>query len=67
MYIGGFSKDIERRYADMEILIREFNENSTDDRTEGINGSSGDQQRARLAIQRLNAIHNQYGHYVYTN
>ena len=24
---GGFSTDIQRRYADMEILIREFNEN----------------------------------------
>ncbi len=24
---GGFSHDIQRRYADMEILIREFNEN----------------------------------------
>ena len=47
----------------MEILIREFNENAAD----GSEGWNGDPQRAKLAIQRLNAIHNQYGHYVRIN
>ncbi len=27
---GGFRRDIQRRYADMELLIREFNENAVD-------------------------------------
>ena len=27
---GGFQEDIQRRYADMELLIREFNENAVD-------------------------------------
>ncbi len=33
---GGFSSDIQRRYADMEILIREFNENPPN----GVKGES---------------------------
>ena len=63
----------------MEILIREFNENATDVTRNGGGDKDEDEeeyededdddppQRARLAIQRLNAIHNQYGHYVHTN
>ena len=57
---GGFSKDISRRYADMELLIREFNENAAD----GTTAWNGNPARAKLAIQRLNAIHNQYGHLI---
>lgn len=58
--IGGFCKDIDRRYADMEILIREFNENAAD----GTESWDGYPQRAKLAIHRLNAIHNKYGNLI---
>jgi hypothetical protein len=52
---GGFEDDVQRRYADMELLIREFSENAVD-------GTRGEQpERALTAIKRLNAIHAQYG------
>lgn len=55
---GGFSaKGVDRRYADMEMLIREFVENSVDDLSE----DKGVESRARIALLRLNAIHNFYG------
>lgn len=53
----GFSRDVKRRYADMELLIREFNENAADGETRW----DGQHDRARIAIQRLNAIHDSYG------
>ena len=53
---GGFSRDVRRRYADMELLIREFNENAADGETRW----DGQPDRARIAIQRLNAIHAAY-------
>jgi len=90
---GGFQKDVQRRYADMELLIREFNENcpsanmfEKEKEAEASMGTSNDlndflytftgppielfeldpsdpseNQRAHLAILRLNAIHAQYG------
>ena len=54
---GGFSNDVQRRYADMELLIREFSENAAD----GEERWAGQPDRARKAIQRLNAIHDKYG------
>jgi len=54
---SGFKSDLHRRYADMELLIREFNENAAD----GTKGWDGQPERADVAIQRLNAIHNKYG------
>ena len=54
---GGFQNDVQRRYADMELLIREFNENAVDNCIH----FNGQPERARKAIERLNAIHNNYG------
>lgn len=54
---GGFASDVERRYADMELLIREFSENAID----GTEQWDGQPERAQMAIKRLNAIHAQYG------
>jgi hypothetical protein len=54
---GGFDTDTKRRYADMELLIREFNENAPD----GCLHFDGQPDRARRAIERLNAIHDKYG------
>lgn len=61
---GGFEKETARRYADMEILIREFNENAVDG-TEFINDSmvanfAGQPERAKTALFRINAIHQKY-------
>ena len=53
---GGFDKDVARRYADMELLIREFNESAVDGTTE----FDGQPDRAKVAILRLNAIHQEY-------
>ena len=54
---GGFSEDTSRRYADMELLIREFCENAPD----GCLHFDGQPDRAIKAIGRLNAIHDKYG------
>ncbi len=61
---GGFERETARRYADMELLIREFNENAVDG-TEVINDDmvvnfAGQPERAKRALQRVNAIHQQY-------
>lgn len=53
---GGFNKDIQRRYADMELLIREFNENAVD----GTVDFNGQPERAKQSLYRINAIHQQY-------
>mmetsp|Transcript_24378 Transcript_24378/g.54973 ORF Transcript_24378/g.54973 Transcript_24378/m.54973 type:complete len:449 (-) Transcript_24378:374-1720(-) len=53
---GGFERDVQRRYADMELLIREFNDNAAD----GTLNWNGRPDRAKKACQRLNAIHQQY-------
>ena len=55
-HTGGFNKDVARRYADMELLIREFNECAID----GTTSHDGMPHRAKLACHRLNAIHSQY-------
>ena len=57
---GGFDKDTHRRYADMELLIREFNENAPD----GCLHFDGQPHRARVAIERINKIHDAYGHMI---
>ena len=57
---GGFQKDVKRRYADMELLIREFNENAIDNCIH----FNGQPHRARLAVERLNAIHDKYSHLI---
>ena len=59
-HTGGFGKDMERRYADMELLIREFNENAVD----GTVDFCGQPGRATLALHRLNAIHQEYAHLI---
>ena len=56
---GGFDTDTDRRYADMELLIREFNEN--DPNPDGCAHFDGQPERARTALLRLNAIHDAYG------
>lgn len=53
---GGFDHDTARRYADMELLIREFNENAPD----GCIHFAGQPERAREAIYRINKIHDAY-------
>jgi hypothetical protein len=53
---GGFNKDVDRRYADMELLIREFNENAVD----GTVDFNGQPERAKEALYRINAIHQHY-------
>ena len=57
---GGFDHDTDRRYADMELLIREFCECAID----GTNIWNGQPDRAKKAILRLNAIHDQYSHII---
>jgi hypothetical protein len=57
---GGFESDVQRRYADMELMIREFNESAAD----GTSEWNGQPERAQRAIQRLNAIHAAYGHLI---
>lgn len=54
---GGFTQDVDRRFADMELLIREFSESGA----EASEAWDGNPERSTIAIQRLNAIHNQYG------
>ena len=54
---NGFQKDTDRRYADMELLIREFIENSTVD----LGDENGHLSRARISLLRINTIHNHYG------
>ena len=55
---GGFERDAQRRYADMSLLISEFLENNSNGSS---NPSIGQPERAKLAVQRLNAIHDKYG------
>jgi hypothetical protein len=57
---GGFNKDVKRRYADMELLIREFNENAVDGTVE----FNGMPERAKKSLLRLNAIHSQYSNII---
>ena len=58
--LGGFNKDVERRYADMELLIREFNESAVD----GTEAYGGQPARAKKALLRLNAIHAKYSNII---
>eukprot|EP00039_Didymoeca_costata_P020674 m.342081 g.342081 ORF g.342081 m.342081 type:complete len:414 (+) comp20885_c0_seq1:340-1581(+) len=57
---GGFQRDMKRRYADMEILLREVSENAVD----GTTAFDAQPFRSRTALQRLNAIHGKYAHMI---
>lgn len=59
-HTGGFSKDVDRRYADTELLIREFSESAVD----GTVAFNGQPHRAVLALHRLNAIHQEYSNLI---
>jgi len=59
-HTGGFCTDVDRRYADTELLIREFSESAVD----GTVAFNGQPERAKLALHRLNAIHQEYAHLI---